>query len=208
MRALDHSTVGLLDSPDTAQQANVAANLLWWPQDSTNLEFGSPHAPDGFVWGSPPVDDSDLSIYQTQNNFSPVGSVTMGVKVAGPAVTLGTFPIAQRVASTLFQCNSGLLSVDIAAAIRNDSDDGEVGVFVAKDTGPTISVGSSSDVYDGIIAPLGHFCKRSGVSFSLDIAPLVKQNTSVALYVVMYGANQATSYITVTATLKYANLDG
>lgn len=200
----------VLNSPDTIQQAIIAANLTYDTptEEFSGLDFASPHVPDNFVWGAPPVDDSDLSIYSTQNNFSPIGSVTLSLKVLGTQITLGTFPQAQRVASVLFNSNSGLLSADLIIAFNNLSADGELGIYIAKDVGPVIGVATSSDVYDGLLAPLGQFCKRSGVSFSLDIAPLIKQNTSVALYAVGYGANLATSSMAVTALLRYAVLDG
>jgi len=197
-----------MDSPNTAYQATLAANLTYSDPKETNLPFGSPFHDNPFYWASPPVDDGDLSVYNTQNNFSPVGSVTFGVKVLGPAITLGTFPNAQRVASVTFASNIGVLSVDLMAAIVNASANGEMGIYLARDVGPVIGLGNTADIYDGILAPLGNFSKRSGASFSLDIAPLIKTNNAMALYAVGYGANLATSYIAVTATIRYANLDG
>lgn len=208
-----YSNTVILNSPNSPGQAAYAANLTFYPTDNHNLPFALPHVDADLVYAAPPVDDSQLSTYNTQNNYSPVGVLALSLKVLGTAITLGTFPQAQRVASASFVSNSGLLSVDLIAAIVNPSTDGEVGIFVAKDVGPTIGLATSSDVYDGILcpggaAPAGIFSKRSGASFSLDIAPLIKQGTSVALYAVAYGTNKATATIAVSCILRYANLDG
>lgn len=208
-----YTTTALLNSPNTPAQANDAANLTFYPTDNYNLPYSSPHVADAFAWGAPPIDDSDLAYQATQNAYSPVGTVTMALKVLGSNITLGTFPNAQRVASTTFQSNAGLLSVDLIVAIVNPSVDGEVGIFLCKDVGAVIGLGTSSDVYDGVLAPggaapAGIFSKRSGASFSLDIAPLIKSNTALALYAVAYGSNKATATCTVTCIIRYASLDG
>lgn len=203
-----YTTTALLNSPNTVGQANQAASLTFYPTDNYNLPYSSPHVQDQFAWGASPVDDNDLAYVAQQNSYSPVGTVTMGLKVPGTQLTLGAFPSAQRIASTTFQSNSGLLSVDLAVAFNNQSDDGELGVFLCKDNGPSISLETTSDVYDGVLAPQGFYSKRSGASFSLDIAPLIKSNTALALYAVGYGTNLATSSISVVCILRYASLDG
>lgn len=206
-----YSQTALINNPTSPQQAGAAANLTFDVGNDNleyNLDFGSPHVDSDFVWGAPPIDEMDLLATGTSNNYSPIGTVSMGIKVLGAAITLGTFPQAQRVASTTFISNSGLLSVDLIVAFNNQSNDGELGVFIAKDNGPVMSLATSSDVFDGLLAPNGFFAKRSGASYSLDIAPLIKQGWGIALYVVAYGTNKNTSNLTVSTIIRYINLDG
>ena len=207
--AIDAKKTALLNSPATLSQVLEASNRTWDPMSEQTLPFDSPHVQtSGFTYGAPPVDDSNVNYYSLQNNYCPIGTVTMGLKVTGPQITLGIFPQAQRIASVLFQSNAGMLSADLIAAFNNQSNDGELGVFLCQDVGATIGLGTTSSLYDGILAPQGFFSKRSGVSFSLDIAPLIKANTSLALYAVGYGSNLATSYLTVSCIIRYASLDG
>lgn len=212
MATNSYTNTAVLNSPDNVNQAIQSANLTFYPTDEDSLPYDSPHVQEPLAYAAPPLTGSSANIL-TRGNFTPTATVTLGLSVPGTQITLGVFPQAQRIATVLFANNAGLLSVDLAVAFSNSAvapftQDGQYGIFAAKDVGPTIGLGSSSDIYDGILAPVGNFSKRSGASFSLDIAPLIAYNTSVALYAVAYGTNLATAILTTSAIFRYVNLDG
>ncbi len=198
-------TPGIIDSPNTVQEALAAANLTFQPQEESNLRHDNPHDTSLLVWASPPVPDGGPS--NPNQNYTPVGEITMAVEVPGATITLGGWPIGQRVASISFQQNSGVLSVDLSCCIDNQSTDGIVGVMVAKDNGPTSNLAQSSDVYVVLFAYQGQYVKSEGINFSIDIAPLIKQSTAVAIYAFGSGTNLATSRVAASAVIRYVSLD-
>jgi len=201
------SNTRLVDSPNTPYQSIAAANDTFDRANiNDNLPFPSPHTSQPFLWGAEPQDTFGSPNYSSAN-FSPVGSVSLALSVNGAGITVGVFPIAQRIASIVFAQNSGLLSVDTTVAIANQTAGNVMGILVAQDVGAKISLAQSSNIYDMIIAPIGNYSKRSGVAFSEDIAPLIKSGTNVALYAFCADANAA-SLISVGAVIRYISLDG
>lgn len=195
----------LIDSPDTIAQALAAANLTFVPQEESNLQVDNPHDTSLLVWASPPV--PDMGQPGTAQNYTPVGEITMAVEVPGATITLGSWPTGQRVASVIFQQNSGVLSVDLACCIDNQSTDGIIGVMVTKDIGPVSNLAQNSDVSCVIFAYQGQYVKKDSVNFSIDIAPLIKQSTSIAIYAFGSGSSLAASKVAASAIIRYVSLD-
>jgi hypothetical protein len=171
------------------------------------------------LWGAEPgAEDVDSIIAPLPAPATPaVAGGRMGDRSAAIApvtfafVTTGVintaFPAAVRVANQGFVTPVGIVSVDLATGILNISTDGIVGVFVARDTGPTLNVAQSTDVYAAHLCPaLSSASFRSGQTFADDVAPKIGSGVKMALYVSSAGTNSGGNLISAVVTIRYFSI--
>jgi hypothetical protein len=197
----------LMSRPFNIVNVGVDSNRLF-ERDQTydTLAHEPPFTEQPFRYAAPPVEWETVAA-DGVSIYSPTTSFTFAVATNGSLIN-APFPLASRIAAQGFAVPVAIVGVTLTYAIRNATNTGMIGVYVAIDDRPQISAASSASILVQTLTPPGTaeqtWSDVRNNSFSLDVAPLVNAGQSVSIYASC--ANQATDLIWASATIKYVVL--